>query len=247
MLNGGGTERACSSAVRTEVPNGWCGLLTASLRWLCLGQAQVSPYSGWELLERAWPEVAHIVNLVTLEQRRDAAAVGRGCRDMQHQLAVPERLVVDRQSVPVVAELLEGSHDAGAQSVVAAVRVQDACSLLTAQDFHRRDVDSGRCEAASSGRCSRAGRCCRSCALVGLEERLPSLPAVGAGRPRRKRRVHQLGRAGMLWGGGRWARRSDRLDAGLGAAGAEDERDGEQCGGDDRPQQQQGLLSAQAR
>ena len=79
--------------------------------------------------------------MVTLEQRRDAAAVGRGCRDMQHQVAVPERLVVDRQSVPVVAGLLEGSHDAGAQSVVAAVRIQDACSLLAAQDFHRRDVD----------------------------------------------------------------------------------------------------------
>jgi len=107
---------------------------------------QVSPYSGWEVLERAWPEVVHIVNMVTLEQRRDAAAVGRGCRDVQHQLAVPERLVVDRQSVPVVAELLEGSHDAGAQSVAAAVRIQDACSLLTTQDFHRRDVDPGRCE-----------------------------------------------------------------------------------------------------
>ena len=98
------------------------------------------------MLERAWPEVAHIVNMVTLEQRRDAAAVGRGCRDVQHQLAVPERLVVDRQSVPVVAQLLEGSHDAGAQSVVAAVRIQDACSLLTTQDFHRRDADPGRCE-----------------------------------------------------------------------------------------------------
>jgi hypothetical protein len=49
------------------------------------------------------------VDLVALEQRRDAAAVGRGCRDMQHQLAVPERLVVDRQRVLVVAELLEGS------------------------------------------------------------------------------------------------------------------------------------------
>ena len=49
-------------------------------------------------------------------------------------------------SVPVVAELLEGSYDAGAQSVVAAVRVQDACSLLTAQDFHHRHVDYGRCE-----------------------------------------------------------------------------------------------------
>ena len=65
---------------------------------------------------------------------------------MQHQLAVPERLVVDRQSVPVVAELLKGSHDAGAQSVVAAVRIQYPCSLLTAQDFHRRDVDPARCQ-----------------------------------------------------------------------------------------------------
>src|SRR5215813_9394011 len=70
---------------------------------------------------------------------------------MQHQLAVPERLVVDRQRVPVVAELLEGTHDAGAQPVVAAVRIQDACSLLTAQDFHRRDVDPGRCQVPGQG------------------------------------------------------------------------------------------------
>jgi hypothetical protein len=75
------------------------------------------------------------VNLVAMEQRRDAVTVGRGRRDVQDQLAVPERLVVDRQGVLVVADLLEGSHNAGAQSVVAAVRIQDACSLLTAQDF----------------------------------------------------------------------------------------------------------------
>ena len=82
-----------------------------------------------------------------MEQRRDAVTVGRGRRDVQDQLAVPERLVVDRQGVLVVADLLEGSHNAGAQSVVAAVRIQDACSLLTAQDFHRRDVaPPGRCQ-----------------------------------------------------------------------------------------------------
>src|SRR5215467_1647836 len=126
-------------------------VLDALAGQLLRGRSRSPRIGDGELLERARPEVAHIVNMVTLEQRRDAATVGRGCRDMQHQLAVPERLVVDRQSVPVVAELLEGSHDAGAQSVAAAVRVQDACSLLTAQDFHRRDVDSGRCEVAGEG------------------------------------------------------------------------------------------------
>ena len=40
---------------------------------------------------------------------------------------------------------------------------------------------------------------------------------------------------------------SHRLDAGLVAAGVEDQRDGDQCGGDDDPQQQHGLLPAQAR
>ncbi len=50
---------------------------------------QVSPYSGWELLERAWPEVAHIVNLVAMQQRRDAAAVGRGRRDVQTSSPCP--------------------------------------------------------------------------------------------------------------------------------------------------------------
>ena len=86
---------------------------------------------------------------------------------MQHQLAVPERLVVDRQSVPVVAELLEGSHDAGAQSVVAAVRIQDARSPLTAQNFHRRDVDSGRCEVR--------GRAC----ISDLSDNRPTTRKVG--------------------------------------------------------------------
>ena len=87
------------------------------------------------------PEVAHIVKLVAMERRRDAVTVRRRCRDVRDQLAVPERLVVDRQRILVVADLLEDSHNAGAQSVVAAVRIQDACSLLTAQDFHRREVD----------------------------------------------------------------------------------------------------------
>ena len=47
--------------------------------------------------------------------------------------AVPH-MPVGSVHLPVVAELLEGLHDAGAQSVVAAVRIQDPCSLLTAQD-----------------------------------------------------------------------------------------------------------------
>jgi hypothetical protein len=43
-----------------------------------------------ELLERAGPEVAHIVNLVAMEQRRDAVTAGPGRRDVQDQLAAPE-------------------------------------------------------------------------------------------------------------------------------------------------------------
>jgi len=90
-----------------------------------------------ELLERARPEVAHIVNMVALEQRRDAATVGRARRNMQDELPVRQRLVVDRQGRLVLAKLLKGSHDPGSQPVVAAMRIQDACSLLTAQDLHR--------------------------------------------------------------------------------------------------------------
>ena len=87
-----------------------------------------------------------------MQQRRDAVTVGRGRRDVQDQLAVPERLVADCEGVLVVADLLEGSHDAGAQAVVAAVRIQDARALLTAQEFHRRDVDPGRCQFSGEGR-----------------------------------------------------------------------------------------------
>ena len=46
--------------------------------------------------------------MVTLEQRRDALTVIVAHWDVQ-QVTVPERLVVDRQRVLVVAELLEGS------------------------------------------------------------------------------------------------------------------------------------------
>ena len=77
------------------------------------------------------------MDLAALEQSRDAATVGRALRNVQDQLAVPERLIVDLQRRLVVAKLPESSHDAGSQSVVAAMRIQDACSLLTAQDFHR--------------------------------------------------------------------------------------------------------------
>src|SRR6516165_8935932 len=63
--------------------------------------------------------------------------------------------------------------------------------------------------------------------------------ALTAGSSRGMRR-HAVGR-------GRGARRSHRLDAALVAAGAKDQRDGEQPGGDDDPQQHHGLLHAQAR
>src|SRR6516162_436318 len=64
---------------------------------------------------------------------------------------------------------------------------------------------------------------------------------------RERRRAHQRGRAGMLWDGGREARRSHRPDTGRWAAVVEDQRNGDQCGGDDHPQQQHGLRPAQAR
>ena len=50
-----------------------------------------------ELLERAWPEVAHVVDFVALEQRHDPAAVLRTRGDLQDQVTVAERLVVDLQ------------------------------------------------------------------------------------------------------------------------------------------------------
>ena len=80
----------------------------------CLRQFGVSPYRGWELLERAWLEVAHVVDLAALEQLRDAVTVSRARRDVQEQVAVSERLVVDLQGRSVVTEPLEGLHDAPA-------------------------------------------------------------------------------------------------------------------------------------
>jgi hypothetical protein len=58
------------------------------------------PCSGlWLTLERARPEVAHVVDLVALEQRRDAATVGWARWNTQQQVTVPQRLVVDREVV----------------------------------------------------------------------------------------------------------------------------------------------------
>src|SRR5215472_15961747 len=89
--------------------------------------------------------------MVALEQRRDAATVGWARRNMEDQLPVPERLVVDRQRRLVIAKLLKGPHDAASQPVVVPMRIQDACSLLTAQDLHLRNVDPGRCEITGEG------------------------------------------------------------------------------------------------
>src|SRR5262249_48326742 len=54
------------------------------------------------------------------------------------------------------------------------------------------------------------------------------------------------GNQGRAVGGKRGALRSDRLDAGVVAAGVEEQCGDEQCGGGDGPQQQDGLLTAQA-
>src|SRR5690348_11486948 len=79
-----------------------------------------------ELFERAWCEVAHIVNMVALKQSRYAAALSWLGRNVQQQVTFPQRLVVDLQGRLVVAEPMEGSHDAGSQSEVAAMLIQDA-------------------------------------------------------------------------------------------------------------------------
>jgi hypothetical protein len=75
------------------------------------------------------------VGLVALEQRRYALTISVAHRDVQQQVTIPERRVVDHQRRPDVAEPLQGSHHPGLQPVVAAILIQDACSLLTAQDL----------------------------------------------------------------------------------------------------------------
>jgi hypothetical protein len=45
------------------------------------------------------PEVAQIVDLTALEQRGDALTVSVAHRDVQEQVTVPERLVVDRRGL----------------------------------------------------------------------------------------------------------------------------------------------------
>jgi hypothetical protein len=61
-----------------------------------------------ELLECAWPEIAQVVNIVALQQRHDAATLGRAHWNLQQQVTALERLVVDRQGRLVVAEPLSG-------------------------------------------------------------------------------------------------------------------------------------------
>ena len=71
---------------------------------------------------------------------------------MQQQVTVPQRLVANLQGGLVVTEPLEGSHDPASQPVVAAMLIQDACSLLVAQDLHGCDIRPGRLEFAGDGR-----------------------------------------------------------------------------------------------
>jgi hypothetical protein len=72
-------------------------------------------------------------------------------RDVQEQVTVPERLIIDRQHRPVVAEPLQGWHHPGSQPVIAAILIQDACSLRTAPDLHRSDIDPRRSEVDVDG------------------------------------------------------------------------------------------------
>ena len=67
---------------------------------------------------------------------------------MQQQVTAAQRLVEDLQGLRVVDELLKGPHDPAPQPVVAAMLIQDACSLLTAQDLHRGHIHPGRLEIA---------------------------------------------------------------------------------------------------
>jgi hypothetical protein len=53
------------------------------------------------------PDVADIVDMVALGQRRDAAALSRVRRNTQQQVTVRQRLVVDRQGRFVVTEPLK--------------------------------------------------------------------------------------------------------------------------------------------
>lgn len=101
-----------------------------------------------ELLERAWPEVAHIVNMVVLKQPGHVLAGGWPHRNLQQQVAVPQRLIVDLQGCLVVAKPLKGPHDTAAQSVVAAMLIQAVCSLLTAENLHGCEPAFCLCPAA---------------------------------------------------------------------------------------------------
>src|SRR5262249_27345894 len=57
----------------------------------CAGaDPRVSPYSGWELLERAWPEVAHIVNIARCGRAvRGSGRAHPGCVLPAHRTGFP--------------------------------------------------------------------------------------------------------------------------------------------------------------
>src|SRR5580692_12434993 len=71
----------------------------------CRGKRRSARVDVGELLERAGSEVANIVNMVVLQQSRDAAALFRRHRNLQQHVTGSERLVVDLQGyfVPVDA------------------------------------------------------------------------------------------------------------------------------------------------
>ena len=124
----------------------------------CSGADRVSPHRGWGTarmcLARSSPDRGH----------RGAGAAprrGDGRPGPPGPAAAGHRASALRRKSPgssVVTEPLKSSHDPASQPVVAAMPIQDAYSLLTAQDLHRCDIHPGRFEFSGDGRGSPSSR-----------------------------------------------------------------------------------------
>jgi hypothetical protein len=96
----------CSVGSRGAAPA--AGRSSRFSRWVSLGLSGRRSVSieDRELLECASSEVAHVVNMVVLEQFHDAAVLRRPYWNLQQHVTVPECLVVDLEGRLVVAEPL---------------------------------------------------------------------------------------------------------------------------------------------
>src|SRR4051812_25261059 len=115
------------------------------------GSSRGCPSGVAQRLGRARAEVDDAVRAAGPQHVADLVAADGGARNRHQGLSRSEPLVVDGQDVLVVAQVLQGPHELGAESVLGSRDVQDASPFLAVEDPRVLGVEAGRLQVAQSG------------------------------------------------------------------------------------------------